>query len=95
MGALAEQGIMDFGCDTARIRPVVIATWIISDNWPNFVEFHGEPFDAEAICHGYDMILHLLSPYITVEFRDVTRTSHATIHRMVAALPREALASAG
>jgi hypothetical protein len=41
------------------------------------------------------MILHVLSPYITVDFRDVTRTSHETIHAMVARLPRNMLASAG
>lgn len=95
MGALAEQGIMDFGSNLDRTRPVVIATWIISDNWPNFVEFSGAEFDAEAICQGYDMILHMLSPYITVDFRDVTRTSHETIHAMVAKLPREIIASTG
>lgn len=95
MRALAERGTMDFGPDPNFIRPVVIATWIISDNWPNFVEFQGEPFDASAICRGYDMILHLLSPYIKVDFRDVTRTSHATIHEMVGRQPRESLASAG
>ncbi|MEJ8568009.1 TetR/AcrR family transcriptional regulator [Elongatibacter sediminis] len=92
---LAEQGIMDFGADRAMLRPVVIATWIISDNWPNFVEFSGREFDAEAICQGYDMILHMLAPYITVGFEDVTRTSHETIHALVAELPRDALASAG
>ena len=95
MRALAEQGVMDFGPDPALIRPVVIATWIISDNWPNFVEFEGRPFDAGAICRGYDLILHILSPYITVDFRDVTRTSHATIHAMVDRLPRDPLASTG
>lgn len=95
MRALAEQGVMDFGPDPALIRPVVIATWIISDNWPNFVEFEGKPFDADAICRGYDLILHILSPYITVDFRDVTRTSHATIHAMVDRLPRDPLASTG
>lgn len=95
MSALVEQGIMDFGPDSHKLRPVVVATWIISDNWPNFVEFSGEEFDADAICRGYDMILHMLSPYITVDFRDVTRTSHETIHAMVDKLPREHLASTG
>ena len=95
MRALAERGIMDFGADPHLIRPVVIATWIISDNWPNFVEFQGEPFDADAICRGYDMILHLLSPYIRVAFHEVARTSHATIHDMVRELSRETMASAG
>lgn len=95
LNALADQGILDFGADKERLRPVVVSTWIISDNWPNFVEFSGEPFDADAICRGYDMILHMLAPYITVDFRDVTRTSHATIHSMVGKLPDDKLASAG
>jgi AcrR family transcriptional regulator len=93
--ALADQGIMHFGAEPELVRPLVIATWIISDNWPNFVEFQGEEFNADAICQGYDMILHVLSPYITVDFRDVTRTSHETIHAMVGKLPRNLLASTG
>lgn len=92
--ALTDQGIMkNFGSNPELDRLLVIATWIISDNWPNFVEFQGGEFDAEAICQGYDMILHVLSPYITVDFRDVTKTSHETIHRMAASLPRTPLAS--
>lgn len=95
MQALVDEGVMDFGAESDMIHPVVVATWIISDNWPNFVEFSDEEFDADAICRGYDMILHMLNPYITVDFRDVTRTSHKTIHAMVASLPQEALVSTG
>ena len=95
MQALVDQGVMDFGPDSDKLRPVVIATWIISDNWPNFVEFSGEEFDADAICRGYDMILHMLSPYITVDFRDATRASHEAIHAMVGRLSRDAMVKAG
>ena len=82
--ALTDVGIMHFGPEPAPVRSIVIATWIISDNWPNFVEFQGGQFDAAAICQGYDMILHVLGPYITVDFRAVTRASHRAIHTMVA-----------
>ncbi len=95
MQALVDRGVMDFGPDSDKLRPVVVATWIISDNWPNFVEFSGEEFDADAICRGYDMILHMLSPYITIDFRDVTRSSHETIHAMVGSLSGKDMAKAG
>lgn len=91
--ALTNAGIMNFSPDPVLVRSVVIATWIISDNWPNFVEFQGGQFDADAICQGYDMILHILAPYITVDFSAVTKTSHQTIHTMVSRMPPDRLAS--
>lgn len=81
---LADRGVMEFGSDPKLVRSIVIATWIISDNWPNFVEFQGEVLDADAICQGYDMILNVLGPYIKVNFEALTETSHATIRNMVA-----------
>ncbi|MDT8319103.1 MAG: TetR/AcrR family transcriptional regulator [Xanthomonadales bacterium] len=90
--ALGDIGIMHFS-DPSAIRSLVIATWIISDNWPNFVEFQGGNLDAEAICQGYDMILHVLGPHITVDLRAVTKTSHQTIHDMVANMPSQHVAS--
>lgn len=81
---LADCGVMEFGSDPKLVRSIVIATWIISDNWPNFVEFQGGDLDAEAICQGYDMILHVLGPYIKVDFGTLTETSHETIRTMVA-----------
>jgi len=85
---LAKCGVMDFGSDPTVVRSLVIATWIMSDNWPNFVEFQGEKLDADAICQGYDMILHVLGPYIKVNFRALTATSHATIKNMVSDFDR-------
>ena len=93
--ALADVGIMHFGPQPAPVRSIVIATWIISDNWPNFVEFQGDPFDADAICQGYDMILQVLGPHIKVDFRAVTQASHQAIHAMVARLSAEGLVSTG
>ncbi len=93
--ALAEQGLMDFGPEPEKVRSVVVATWIISDNWPNFLEFSGRELDAEAICEGYDMILHVIGPYITADFQAVTAVSHKTIHEMVSSTPLEQLSSCG
>ncbi len=81
---LADCGVMEFASDQKIVRSIVIATWIISDNWPNFVEFQGGNLDAEALCEGYDMILHVLGPYIKVDFVALTETSHQTIKEMVA-----------
>jgi AcrR family transcriptional regulator len=81
---LTNCGVMEFGSDPALVRSLVIATWIISDNWPNFLEFQGEELDAMAICQGYDMILHVLGPYIKVDFGELTENSHQTIRNMVA-----------
>jgi AcrR family transcriptional regulator len=91
--ALAGVGTMQFDEDPALVRSLVIATWIISDNWPNFLEFQGGQFDADAICQGYDMILHVLGPYITVDFRAVTQASHRAIHSLVASKPPSDLAA--
>jgi AcrR family transcriptional regulator len=93
--ALKDKGIMNFGPESALVRPLVIATWIISDNWPNFVEFQGRELDADAICQGYDMILHILEPYIAVDFSAATRTSHETIHTLVSGMNLGGLVATG
>lgn len=93
--ALKDQGIMRFGPDPEQVRPLVLATWIISDNWRNFVEFQGRNFDADAICQGYDMVLHILEPYIAVDFSAATRTSHATIRDLSSRINLDRFASTG
>lgn len=89
---LADCGVMDFCSDPGLVRSLVIATWIMSDNWPNFVEFQGEKLDAEAICQGYDMILHVLGPYIKVDFGALSQTSYQTIRDMVSRTQNKRLA---
>lgn len=92
---LAKCGIMDFGPDPTVVRSLVYATWIISDNWPNFVEFQWGELGADEICQGYNMILHVLGPYIKVDFRALTQASHATIRNMMEAKLDQHQACAG
>jgi AcrR family transcriptional regulator len=80
---MREKGLMDFGSDLSKVRSLVISSWIISDNWPNFVEFSGRELNADAICEGYDLVLHVIGPFITEDFRSVSRASHDTIRKMV------------
>ncbi|MDZ4731742.1 MAG: TetR/AcrR family transcriptional regulator [Xanthomonadales bacterium] len=92
--ALKDNGTMNFGPDPAVVASLLTTTWIICDSWPNFVEFQGIEFNAGAICQGYDLILRLLAPYITIDINEVTKSSHQTIYSMLAEMSPNKLTSA-
>jgi AcrR family transcriptional regulator len=81
-GALAARGHMKLPADPRRLRSIVDITWIISENWLNYVEYHDRELTVEAVVAGYDEILEVLRPYLSADPQRITSESYSTIERL-------------
>jgi AcrR family transcriptional regulator len=84
MFALAERGLMKLPADVRRLRAVVDVTWIVSENWLNYLDYHDRPVTVEAILEGYAEILEVLRPYLCSDIQRITAESYLTIERLAA-----------
>jgi AcrR family transcriptional regulator len=80
--ALAAQGLMSVPEDPRRLRCIVDVTWIISENWLNYIEYHDELVTVDAILAGYNEILEVLRPYLASDPQQITRESYLTIQQL-------------
>ena len=78
---------MRLPADPRRLRSIVDITWIISENWLNYIEYHDRELTVEAVVAGYDEILEVLRPYLTSDPQRVTSASYSTIERLTARAP--------
>jgi AcrR family transcriptional regulator len=83
-GALAARGLMSLPADPRRLRSIVDITWIISENWLNYVEYHDRELTLEAVVAGYDEILEVLRPYLIADAQRITSESYSTLERLTA-----------
>lgn len=81
-GALAARGLMKLPAEPRRLRSIVDITWIVSENWLNYVEYHDREVTLEAVAAGYDQILEVLRPYLIAEPQRVTSESYSIIERL-------------
>jgi AcrR family transcriptional regulator len=80
--ALGAQGLMSVPEDPRRLRCIVDVTWIISENWLNYIEYHDELVTVDAILAGYNEILEVLRPYLASDPQQITRESYLTIQQL-------------
>jgi AcrR family transcriptional regulator len=80
--ALAARQLMSIPEDAQRLRSIVDATWIISENWLNYIEFHDGTLSVESILEGYYRILEVLRPYLLSDPKQITRESYLTLQQL-------------
>jgi AcrR family transcriptional regulator len=85
--ALAARGLMTIPEDARRLRSIVDVTWILSENWLNYVECdEGKP-TVDAILTGYYEILEVLRPWLSADPVQITRESFLTIQALAPISP--------
>jgi AcrR family transcriptional regulator len=82
--ALSECGLMRLPSDARRLRSVVDVTWIISENWLNYLDYHDRLVTVDAILDGYTEILEVMRPYLCDNPEQITKESYLTIERLAA-----------
>lgn len=82
--ALEARGVLRLPADERRLRTIIDITWIVSDNWLNYLEYHDRDVTPESINAGYNEILEVLHPYLAADLREVTRDALPTIQRLMA-----------
>lgn len=78
---LSERGLMRIPADARRVRSIVDVTWIVSENWLNYLDYHDRELTVEAILAGYYEILEVLRPYLCADPQQITQASYMTIER--------------
>lgn len=84
MLALQACGLMRFPPDPRRLRAIVDVTWIVNENWLNYMEYHDREVTVEAMLEGYAETLEVLRPYLCADPQQITRESYQTIERLAA-----------
>jgi AcrR family transcriptional regulator len=83
MQALEARGLMRLPPDARRLRSIVEVTWILSENWVNYIEYQDREMTAATIQEGYAAILEVLRPYLSADPQQLTAESCYTIARLV------------
>jgi AcrR family transcriptional regulator len=87
MMALQSRGLMRFPPDPRRLRAIIDVTWIVNENWLNYMDYHDREVTVEAMLEGYSEILEVLRPYLCADLLQITQESYHTIERLAAQLP--------
>ena len=82
MLALQGCGLMKFPSDPRRMRAIIDVTWIVNENWLNYMDFHDREVTVEAVLEGYAQILEVLRPYLCADPQQITQESFHTIERL-------------
>ncbi|HUI62109.1 MAG TPA: TetR/AcrR family transcriptional regulator [Steroidobacteraceae bacterium] len=82
MLALQARGLMRFPPDPGRLRAIIDVTWIVNENWLNYMDYHDREVSVEAMLEGYAEILEVLRPYLCADVQQITRESYITIERL-------------
>ena len=94
MLALQDCGLMKFPTDRRRLRAIIDVTWIVNENWLNYMDYHDREVTVEAMLEGYAEILEVLRPYLCSDPQQITQESFHTIERLASQRFNEAAASA-
>jgi AcrR family transcriptional regulator len=89
MLALQDHGLMRFPADKDRLRMMLEVTWILSENWLNYLGYPDRELTVEALLEGYAGILEVLRPYFCTDPQHVTRRSYHTIETLVSRRPAQ------
>jgi AcrR family transcriptional regulator len=94
MLTLQSRGLMRFPPDPRRLRSIIDVTWIVNENWLNYMDYHAREVTVEAMLEGYTEILEVLRPYLCADPQQITQESYHTIERLAAQSSAEAGADA-
>ena len=84
MLALQDCGLMKFPSDPRRLRAIIDVTWIVNENWLNYMDYHDREVTVAAMLEGYAEILEVLRPYLCADPQQITQESFHTIERLAA-----------
>ena len=90
MLALQGRGLMRFPADPERLRSILDVTWIVNENWLNYMDYHDREVTVEAMLEGYAETIEVLRPYFCADPQRITQESYHTIERLATQAAAEA-----
>src|SRR5258707_1915930 len=79
---LQARGLMRFPPDPQRLRSIIDVTWIVNENWLNYMDYQDREVTVEAMLEGYAETLEVLRPYLCADPQQITQESYHTIERL-------------
>ncbi|HVW71275.1 MAG TPA: TetR/AcrR family transcriptional regulator [Steroidobacteraceae bacterium] len=90
MLALQACGLMRLPPDRQRLRAIIDVTWIVNENWLNYMDYHDREVTVDSLLQGYSETLEVLRPYLCADPQQITQESYHTIERLAAQAMSEA-----
>jgi AcrR family transcriptional regulator len=90
MLALQARGLMRFPPDPQRLRSIIDVTWIVNENWLNYMDYHDREVTVDAMLAGYAETIEVLRPYFCADPQRITQESYHTIERLATQAAAEA-----
>src|ERR1700731_4129286 len=81
---LQARGLMRCPPDPQGLRAIIDVTWIVNENWLNYMDYHDREVTVEAMLEGYGETLEVLRPYLCADPQQITQESYHTIERLAA-----------
>jgi hypothetical protein len=94
MLTLQSRGLMRFPPDPKRLRSIIDVTWIVNENWLNYMDYHDREVTVAAMLEGYAEVIEVLRPYLCADPQRITQESYHTIERLAMQSSAEAEAVA-
>ena len=63
--ALIENGVLLGPKDAKTLENLVLASWIVSDNWINYVSVESTALYPDCVNAGYELVIDLFRPYLS------------------------------
>lgn len=95
MLALQGRGLMRLPADPRRLRSLIDVTWIVNENWLNYVDYHDREVSVLAMLEGYAETLEVLRPFLCADPQQLTQDSYLTIERLAALASAQAAGEEG
>lgn len=65
MKGLISAGLFRADCTDEQLDLLITSTWVLSDHWLNHIEITGQEADEAAFRLGYDILVNMVTPYLT------------------------------
>ncbi len=65
MKGLIAAGLFRADCTDEQLDLLITSTWVLSDHWLNHIEITGQDVDEAALQLGYDILVNMVTPYLT------------------------------
>lgn len=62
---LERAGYLDFPKDSEPMEPLLLISWLITDQWLPYLDMHDLELNETSIQQGFDLIFQIFLPYFT------------------------------
>jgi len=62
--SLAQDGYMTLPREEDQIEHLMTSTWVLSENWINYVDTFHETLDEKDLQGGYNILMSIFRPYL-------------------------------